>query len=198
MLLNVSGAARQVCFRQGSVRVRCVSSQSDLKLHHTGRCPIVLVTGHPYTSLSYARSFPRPDQVCEGVTTDGVQAWHCTDETQWPHVVMLLQVCADQGHVSSSWVHVEIIDLYNSERAPVALISSHSLHSQCGTISRVRSHSCAQLWGNFLKVRGVTPEVSEPWLGLGFSPRSSPGWCNIWAEPSWAAPSQGPSQFTIK
>ena len=91
-----------------------------------------------------------------------------SDKTQWPHVVMLLQVCADQGHVSSSWVHAEIIDLYNSERAtfgpnqPLTLTPLTMSHSLLGSALQ------------YLKVRGVTPEVSEPWLGLGFSPRSSP------------------------
>ena len=63
-----------------------------------------------------------------------------SDKTQWPHVVMLLQVCADQGHVSSSWVHAEIIDLYNSERAtfgpnqPLTLTPLTMSHSLLGNI----------------------------------------------------------------
>ena len=84
---------------------------------------------------------------------------------------MLLQVCADQGHVSSSWVHAEIIDLYNSERGTFGpnqpltltpLTMSHYLVSGATPVLRVRQSQESTS-------RGVTTEVSEPWLGLGFS-----------------------------
>ena len=126
---------------QTPVRVRSVcpapaQTWNCITLYAALYSALVTSSGHLSPVWSYASSFPGLTR-CQGGRGDKEVsgAWHCTGADHRPHVVMLLQVCAQpcQWQLAE---HAGIIDLYNSEHSPAPeqlIRHSHSL--QCHTIS---------------------------------------------------------------